>query len=138
MNTRIALAFAVVVSSVTFSADAACMRCGPIQNVTDAAVPSPGGKALSRDDVKKAIMRAGGTLGWKMNDDAPGKISGTLNVRTHTAVVEIPYSPKSYSINYKSSVNLNEEGGQTIHNNYNGWVKNLAKGIDAQLAASGT
>jgi len=31
-------------------------------------------------------------------------------------------------------VNLNEEGGQ-IHNNYNGWVKNLAKGIDAQLAA---
>ena len=135
MKTKLALAAAVMLSAVAMTSQAACMRCGPIQNVTDASIPAPGGKALSRDDVKKGIMRAGGTLGWKMNDDAPGKITGTLNVRNHTAVVEIPYSTKSYSINYKSSVNLNEEGGQTIHNNYNGWVKNLAKGIDAQLAA---
>ena len=78
-------------------------------------------------------MRAGTTLGWQMNANAPGKITGTLNVRKHTAVVEIPYSSRSYSINYKSSVNLNEEEGQ-IHNNYNGWVRNLAKAIDANLA----
>ena len=134
MKTKLALAAAAFLSMIAMPAQAACMRCGPIQNVTDAAVPSPGGKALSNDEVKKAIMRAGGTLGWKMDDSARGKITGTLNVRTHTAVVEIPYSTKSYSINYKSSVNLNEEDGQ-IHNNYNGWVKNLAKGIDAQLAA---
>jgi hypothetical protein len=50
-------------------------------------------------------------------------------------VVEIPYSAKSYSINYKSSENLDAADGQ-IHNNYNGWIKNLAKGIDAQLIAN--
>lgn len=133
MRTPLALA-AAVLSAATMSSEAACFRCGPIQNVTDQPVPAVSGKPLSSEEVKKAIVRAGGTLGWKMNADAPGKVVGTLNVRTHTAVVEIPYSSKSYSINYKSSVNLNEEDGQ-IHNNYNGWVKNLAKGIDAQLAA---
>ena len=56
-------------------------------------------------------------------------------MRKHTAVVEIPYSARSYSILYKSSANLDEGDGQ-IHNNYNGWIKNLAKGIDAQLVAN--
>jgi hypothetical protein len=133
MRTKLALATAVILTAATMTSHGACMRCGPIQNITDAPVPSASGKALSRDEVRKAIMRAGATLGWRMNAGAPGKITGTLNVRKHTAVVEIPYSSRSYSINYKSSVNLNEEEGQ-IHNNYNGWVKNLAKGIDANLA----
>lgn len=133
MRIKLALATAVILTAATMTAHGACGRCAPIQNVTDAPVPSVSGKALSSDEVRKAIMRAGATLGWKMNADAPGKVTGTLNLRTHTAVVEIPYSTSSYSINYKSSVNLNAEDGQ-IHNNYNGWVKNLAKGIDANLA----
>ena len=132
---KAALAIAALLAAASISSQAACMRCGPIQNVTDAPVPAASGKPLGAEDVKKAIIRAGGTLGWKMDEQAPGKIVGTLNVRTHTAVVEIPYSARSYSINYKSSVNLSEEGGQTIHNNYNGWVKNLDKGIQAQLLA---
>lgn len=133
MRIKLALATAVILTAATMTSHGACMRCGPIQNVTDAPVPSASGKALSSDEVRKAIVRAGTTLGWQMNAGAPGKVTGTLNVRKHSAVVEIPYSSRSYSINYKSSVNLNEEDGQ-IHNNYNGWVKNLAKGIDANLA----
>lgn len=133
MRIKLALATAVILTAATMTSHGACGRCAPIQNVADAAVPSLSGKALSSDEVRKAIMRAGSTLGWQMNAGAPGKITGTLNVRKHTAVVEIPYSSRSYSINYKSSVNLNEEEGQ-IHNNYNGWVKNLARSIDANLA----
>ena len=133
MKIKLALATAVIVSAATTLSHAGCMRCGPIQNVTDATVPTVSGHALSNDDVKKAIMRAGTTLGWKMSADAPGKITGRLEVRKHTAVVEIPYSTKSYSIVYKSSTNLDEGSDGTIHNNYNGWVKNLAKGIDVQL-----
>jgi hypothetical protein len=60
---------------------------------------------------------------------------GTLQLRTHTAVVAIPYSPRSYSVQYRSSVNLDEKGG-TIHKNYNGWIQNLTRGINAQLSAS--
>lgn len=134
MRHKLLLAAAIVLSASSISAQAGCMRCGPIQNVTDSPVNSASGKPVSAEEVKKAIMRAGGTLGWKIAENGPGKMTGTLNVRSHTAVVDIPYSAKSYSINYKSSVNLNEEGGQ-IHNNYNGWVKNLDKGIQAQLAA---
>lgn len=134
MRTKLALATAAILTAATMTSHGACMRCGPIQNVTDAPVPSASGRPLSSDEVRKAIMRAGTSLGWQMNADAPGRITGTLNVRSkHTAVVEIPYSSRSYSINYKSSVNLNEEEGQ-IHNNYNGWVKNLARSIDANLA----
>lgn len=133
MRIKLALATAVILTAATMTSHGACMRCGPIQNVTDAPVPSASGKALSSDEVRKAILRAGMMLGWQMNAGAPGKITGTLNVRKHTAVVEIPYSSRSYSINYKSSVNLSEEDGQ-IHNNYNGWVKNLARSIDANLA----
>ena len=133
MRMELALATAVILSATATASHAGCMRCGPIQNITDAPVPSASGKALSNDEVRKAILRAGTTLGWKMSADAPGRVMATLNVRKHTAVVEIPYSSKSYSINYKSSVNLEDGGDGTIHNNYNGWVKNLAKGIDAQL-----
>ena len=133
MRIKLGLTTAVILTAATMTSHGACMRCAPIQNVTDAPVPSASGKALSSDEVRKAIMRAGTTLGWQMNANAPGKIMGTLNVRKHTAVVEIPYSSRNYSINYRSSVNLNEEEGQ-IHNNYNGWVKNLARSIDANLA----
>jgi hypothetical protein len=133
MRMKIALATAVTLSAVAMPSQAGCMRCGPIQNVTDATVSTASGKALGSDDVRKAILRAGTTLGWKMTADAPGKITGQLDVRKHSAVVEIPYSAKSYSINYKSSVNLEAGSDGTIHNNYNGWVKNLARGIDAQL-----
>ena len=133
MRMKLALATAAILSAVAMPSQAGCMRCGPVQNVTDAPVPNVSGKALSNDEVRKAIMRAGTTLGWKMNANAPGRITGQLDVRKHSAVVEIPYSSKSYSINYKSSVNLEENPDGTIHNNYNGWVRNLAKGIDAQL-----
>ena len=135
MRTTLALLAAAVLLAATLPAHSACMRCAPIQNVTDAAVTTGSGKPISAEEVRKSIVRAGVTLGWKMSADAPGKITGTLNVRKHTAVVEIPYSAKSYSIIYKSSENLDAADGQ-IHNNYNGWIKNLAKGIDAQLIAN--
>jgi hypothetical protein len=136
MRIMFLLVTTVILSAATMPSHAGCMRCGPIFNVADAPVTGASGKALSRDEVKAAIVRAGAALGWQMKVAGPGVITGTLNVRKHTAVIEIPYSARSYSINYKSSVNLDEGGGE-IHNNYNGWIKNLAKGIDAQLAVSG-
>ena len=135
MKILIPLATAVILSAAVLPTQAACMRCAPIQNVTDAPVPTENGKPMSNDEVRKSIVRAGASLGWQMTAAGPGKISGTLVLRSHTAVVEIPYSPKSYSIVYKSSVNLDESEGQ-IHKNYNSWIQNLDKAIKVQLAAS--
>lgn len=105
----------------------------PIMNVDNAAVPTTSGKPLTKEQVRAAIIRAGGALGWQMKDEGPDKLVGTLVLRTHTAVVEIPYSATNFSIKYRSSIDLNESGGN-IHKNYNGWIQNLHKGINTQLS----
>jgi hypothetical protein len=120
--------------AVVAAALAAC-TAAPIVNVSEAPVVTATGKSLSNEQVRNAIVRAGTSLGWQMKEDGPGMLVGTLHLRKHTAVVAIPYSAKSYSVQYRSSENLDEQGGK-IHKNYNGWIQNLTRGIDAQLSAS--
>src|SRR5947209_7911447 len=111
----------------------ACTRTLPLYNVAETPVvankPNP-----SLDDVSKAILRAGAPLGWQMVQTKPGLMVGTLNLREHQAVVDINYTPKTYSITYKNSANLMYDG-QSIHKNYNGWIQNLDKAIHSQLLA---
>jgi hypothetical protein len=126
---RTMLKFAMLMIAATL---VACTTA-PIYNVANAAVVSTGGKTVTDEQVKAAIVRAGSALGWQIRDAGPGKLVGNISLRAHTAEVEIPYSTGSYSILYKSSTNLNEGGGQ-IHKNYNGWIQNLHKGINTQLA----
>ena len=102
-----------------------------VLNVTD--TPISTGKALQASQVQLAIVTAGGVLGWQIVELKPGMMQGTLQLRDHTAVVEIPYTTTNYSILFKSGGNRNEKDGQ-IHKNYNGWVQNLDKGITAALA----
>lgn len=114
---------------------AAVVGCAaPIYNVNNAPVTTSSAKQLSAAQVREAIVRAGASLGWVMKDAGPNKLTGTLHLRSHTAVIDIPYSPQSYSINYVSSQNLNASNG-TIHKNYNGWITNLTRAIEVQLAA---
>jgi hypothetical protein len=104
----------------------------PVYDVTSA--PIAASKANpSMDDIGKAIQRAGAGLGWQMQQVRPGQIVGTLALRDHKAVVDVTYDPKTYSIKYKDSTNLNYDGS-TIHNNYNGWIQNLDKAIRTQLS----
>ena len=105
----------------------------PIYNVTDATVSTTSGKALTAAQVRSAIITAGTSLGWRMVDAGHGHLEGTLNLRTHLAVVDIPYSASKYSIVFKRAENLDAANGQ-IHRNYNGWVQNLDKTIRAELS----
>ena len=136
MKNLTTLAAALILSSAALTAEAGCMRCDPIFNVADAPVTSASGKPLTGEQVKAAIIRAGAGLGWVMKEAGPGKLTANLAVRKHTAEVEIPYSSKQYSITYKGSTNLDAGGDGTIHKNYNGWIQNLTKSINAQLSAS--
>jgi hypothetical protein len=129
------LTAAALITGATL-AQAGCMRCDPIYNVTDAVVTSPNGKTLTTEQVKASIMRAGAALGWQVREDRPGVLVATLNLRKHQADIEIPYSATKYSLTYKSSVNLDDSGDGQIHKNYNGWIQNFSKGIIAQLALS--
>ncbi len=107
-------------------------RTAPVYNVVDAPVLQAGNEPLASPEVKKAILRAGTSLGWDMVPTAPGHITGTLHLRSHKAVVDILYSSKDYSITYKNSSNLRYDGTR-IHANYNGWIQRLDRAIRTEL-----
>jgi hypothetical protein len=107
-------------------------RSNPVLNIENA--PIEISAKHSSKDIKKAIIRAGAGLGWIMKAKKSGHIVGKLYLRKHVAVVDIKYSKNSYNITYKSSQNLNYDG-TNIHSNYNGWVQNLNRQIQAQLSS---
>ena len=115
-----------------------CRGGGQIYQVKDAPVQTATGKQPSMEDVQKAIVAAGVGLGWQMAVAKPGEIIGTLNKRSHQAVVSIPYTTKNYSILYKDSNNLKYNAEkQTIHENYSSWIQNLDGAIRSRLTAAG-
>ena len=115
-----------------------CRGSGQVYQVKDAPVQTATGKELSMEQVQKEIIAAGAASGWQMAVSKPGEIIGTLNVRSHQAVVSIPYTTKTYSILYKDSNNLKYDADrQTIHENYTGWVQRLDGAIRARLSAAG-
>jgi len=108
---------------------AGCNTIQPIKNISNAPVTSSKTDP-TLDEVREAIKRAGIALGWGMKETSPGNIVATLILRTHTAVVQIKYDTKAYSIEYSDSTDLKYDATkQVIHRNYNGWVQNLNNAI---------
>lgn len=120
----------LVLAGIVIAMLGGCRSAG-VYNVSSA--PVVANKAVSMEDVQKAIVRAGVGLGWQMKPVEPGLIVGTLTLRTHMAMVNVKYDTKTYSITYKDSSNL-DYTGDSIHKNYNGWVTNLDRGIQSQLS----
>ena len=117
---------------------AGCRGGAPIYEVKSAPVPSPSGKELTMEQVRKEIMAAGVAAGWQMTDVKPGELLATYNIRSHQAVVSIPYNAKDYSILYKNSSNLKYDAdAKTIHPNYAGWIQRLDGAIRSRLSAAG-
>jgi len=119
----------LALSTLGAAAFAACARTAPIQE--------GGGEFIGRGTLSQRadqIRRAGAGLGWRMEPQGPGLVRGTLNLRTHQAVVDIPYDTQRFSIRYVSSSNLDYDG-RVIHRNYNSWVQNLRNAIMAQPPA---
>ena len=87
--------------------------------------------------VEQAILHALANRRWLAKQEGAGVIIGTLNLRTHQAVVRIEFTADSYSIRYVDSKELLYErkanGDQVIHQHYNGWIAYLVKDINAGL-----
>ena len=118
----------LILSTLGATALAACTRTAPIQE--------GGGEFIGRGTLSQRadqIRRAGAGLGWRMEPQGPGLMRGMLNLRTHQAVVDIPYDTQRFSIRYVSSSNLDYDGNAN-HRNYNRWVQNLQNAIVAQPA----
>lgn len=111
---------------------AGCGTTQPIHNVQNSPIILPPGKTVNMQQVTTAIMRAGTRLGWQMQPEGPGRLSGRIALRSHTAVIDVEHDTKQYSIKYRDSTNLDARDGM-IHRNYNGWIQNLDKNIRAEL-----
>lgn len=92
----------------------------------------PAYENVSLKNIRDAILQGGTAAGWQMRDETDGRISATYTIRTHSAIVSIPYDNKEYKILYQSSVNLKAKDG-TIHPNYNKWVDRLNRYIASAL-----
>ena len=125
----------VAISCLVLVVVMGCRGAGQIYQVKDAPIQTATGKEPSMEDVQKGIIAAGVGLGWQMQVAKPGEIIGTLNLRSHQAVVSIPYNTKHYSILYKDSNNLKYNAEkQTIHENYSSWVQRLDGAIRSRLS----
>lgn len=132
MKTRRSIFFAALLA---LALAGGCATPTPVLNLTDQEV-STDKKSATAEDVRGAIRRAAAGLGWQMKDDGPGKMSGMLMLRQHTASVNVDYDATKYSIQYKDSSNLRYDAAKgTIHRNYNAWVQNLNKAIQRELIA---
>ena len=108
-----------------------CSRTSPLMNVPSQEVAAK----KTNEDVFNAIKRAGVGLGWIINKTSDNTATGTLNLRSHQAVIAIKYSQKDYSIDYQASTDLDyNQEENTIHSNYNGWIQNLNNAIKVQLS----
>ncbi len=129
MSRKFIFIFLVVVVALSIGC-----RTSLIKNVENAPITPHAGQSASIQEIEKAIIVAGAGLGWQIKSQSPGNLIGTLALRSHIAVVDIKFNTETYSITYKDSTNL-DYGGTYIHSNYNGWVQNLEKSINAHLAA---
>ena len=112
-------------------------RDAPIQNLVDVPVMWMPGVEPSADKLARAVVAVCARLGWVCQIVSPGEIHGRLNLRSHEANVRIPYAADKYSILYESSDNLRYDAEKnTIHRNYNNWVLNLQRQINAEVAST--
>ncbi|HRE15802.1 MAG TPA: hypothetical protein PLW86_01880 [Rhodocyclaceae bacterium] len=125
---------------------------------TNIAYAPASGKSLTDAEVRAAIRNAATSMGWSIADGQQAQeLIGTLIVRAkHTVQVTIRLEPKSYSVVYRDSVNMNyDKSGMTpedrllinirgssnlggkegpvIHPNYNRWVRELVNAINNQI-----
>ena len=88
----------------------------------------------SAEVVYRSIRDVGDERGWYIRKIKPGVAQGKIALRSHVAVIRITYSRSAYRIQYVQSRNLkyNTRKG-TIHQKYNGWIRNLENAINARL-----
>jgi len=113
-----------------------------LENITNA--PHGAAPDASLEDIQRWIEASAARQSWSVVRSDPGRAILRLDIRSHTAIVDVTYDEIDFSIAYRDSINLNysEKGktrfvnkrrieipGPRIHRNYNRWVRDLASAI---------
>lgn len=88
------------------------------------------------DQIARAILRAGTSLGWKMQRVGRHHITGTFDVYRAQAMVDVHFTRHYYAIRYRDSRNLHVIDGH-IETRYNTWVRSLSRQIKFEAACIG-
>ncbi len=118
----------VLLTAALLPATAEAARVQPVENIENAPVPA----GLDMQTIRNAIIDGCSTRNWVAQEIEDGYLQCTLQLRSHTAVVDINYTTEHYSITYANSVDLKYKDGK-IHRNYNSWVQNLNGDINNAL-----
>jgi hypothetical protein len=116
-------------------------RSADLQNIEQTPHSAPEGTSLV--GISRAIAAAAAEQGWYQVGEGPGWVLVKTEIRSHSAEVTILFDESNFQITYSDSENLDYRpegafvGGtyrhprrvlwsETIHANYNIWVRGLA------------
>lgn len=124
----------LILSMIAFLSFIGCGKV-PVLDINNSPISIDKNNKITKEDIEKSIVKAGASLGWVMKKIKDGEMQGTMNLRTHTAIISIKYNQETYSITYINSMNLEyKPESNTIHGKYNIWVQNLDRAIQVQLS----
>jgi hypothetical protein len=83
---------------------------------------------LTADQLSQRIAAAATSQGWRVWPTGPGQMQAEFITRSHHVTVQISYNQATFSIDFVSSVDMNEQGGK-IHPKYVQWVEHLRAAI---------
>jgi hypothetical protein len=110
----------------------------PLVELENQSIAAASGKALTLEDVARALRQAAPKRGWTITETASGKAVAMLEVRgKHTIKLDVDYTASRISFHYKDSENMkygkDEEGHAVIHPFYMKWVANLLSDVRIEL-----
>lgn len=94
---------------------------------------------LTTEKVRDTIERTARTKGWAVSDEKLGSYTAKREWGggKHNIVVDVTYTGKNFSIEYKDS-KLMGYNGTSIHQTYNQFVTQLEGAIGSDVASLGT
>ncbi len=131
---------ALVLALCTLSAPVQAERYVPLQNPPE--LQLVGSRKLTEAEIRPLLLDAldrasSPTLHWTVDSEQPGLMVARFVIRSHSARVDIHYSPASIRVAYKDSVNLGDDRKGSyplIHRNYHIWVDFLVSKIKYVVA----
>jgi hypothetical protein len=133
LNPLISRVRALVPVAALLACASVSAACGgglvPILTIDHAPVIVPRDKTPTRDMVHDAVVRAMSGRGWNINKDDADGVTGTVVSGSNSAVVQVQYDERAYSIHYVDSSPSLKFNGAQIHRKYNDWVDRLSRSI---------
>lgn len=110
-----------------------CGTSAPVMSINQTVATQQAGDSMR---TQIAIYEALQGRGWQLQSDDGQKIMARYNKQDrHVAVIQIDYSAYQYSIKHVSSQGLGYNVKRnSIHRNFNRWVKNLEMDINSKLS----